>query len=157
MAVQYQFLDRWFVPHPIEDVYDVIGDQLQYPGWWGNVFLAVTGDEGPPRPGRRASIVSKGFLPYKLRWVAEVIEVERPRGFRMTLTGDFVGVGEWTLEQAQGGTRATLDWRPAIEKPLVKYLTPLLRPLFRANHTWAMRRGEEGIVAYMHGWRGEGK
>jgi hypothetical protein len=100
-------------------------------------------------------MVSKGFLPYKLRWDAEVVEANQPRGFRFTLSGDFVGSGEWMLEEADGGTRATLDWRPAVEKPFVKHLTPILRPLFRANHLWAMRRGQEGIVEYMRGRRGE--
>jgi hypothetical protein len=137
------------VPARIDDVYDVIGDQLGYPAWWEKVFLAVTGDEGPPRPGRRASIVSKGFLPYKLRWDVEVVEAERPRGFRFTMEGDFVGSGDWTLEEADKGTRATLDFRPAVEKPFVKHLTPVLRPLFRANHVWAMRRGQEGIVDFI--------
>jgi uncharacterized protein YndB with AHSA1/START domain len=149
VAAQYQFIDRWYIPAPIEDVYDVIGDQLDYPKWWGKVFVAVTGDGGPPRPGRRASLVSKGFLPYKLRWNAEVVEADRPRGFRFTMEGDFVGGGEWTLEEREGGTQATLDFRPAVEKPGVKQLTPILRPLFGANHRWAMRRGQEGIVEYM--------
>jgi hypothetical protein len=90
VAVQYQFIDRWYVPAPIGDVYDVIGEQLEYPRWWDKVFLSVTGDEGPPRPGRRASIASKGFLPYKLRWDAEVVAAEAPRGFRMTLSGDLM-------------------------------------------------------------------
>jgi hypothetical protein len=157
VPAQYQFIDRWYVPAPVGDVYDVIGDQLDYPSWWDKVFLSVTGDDGPPRPGRRASIVSKGFLPYKLRWVAEVVEAGRPRGFRFTLEGDFVGSGEWTLEEADGGTRATLDWRPAVEKPLVKHLTPVLRPLFRANHLWAMRRGQEGILEHMRRRGGDGQ
>jgi hypothetical protein len=154
VPAQYQFVDRWFVPAPIGAVYDVIGDQLAYPSWWDKVFLSVTGDAGPPRPGRRASIVSKGFLPYRLRWTAVVVEADRPGGFRFRLEGDFVGSGEWRLEEGDGGTRATLDWRPAVEKPVVKHLTPILRPLFRANHLWAMRRGQEGIVEHMRGRRG---
>jgi uncharacterized protein YndB with AHSA1/START domain len=149
VPAQYQFVDRWYVPAPIADVYEVIGDQIGYPAWWEKVFLEVTGDGGPPRPGRRASIVSKGFLPYKLRWEAEVVEAHPPRGFRFTMEGDFVGGGEWTLEEADGGTRATLDFRPAVEKPFVRQLTPILRPLFSANHRWAMRRGQEGIVGFM--------
>jgi uncharacterized protein YndB with AHSA1/START domain len=156
VRAQYQFIDRWYVPAPIEDVYEVIGAQLDYPRWWNKVFLSVSGDEGPPRPGRRAAIVSRGFLPYKLRWRTEIVEVEAPRRIRMTLSGDFEGSGEWRLEEAEGGTRATLDWRPAVEKPFVKQLTPVLRPLFRANHVWAMRRGQEGIVEYMRGRRREG-
>ena len=149
MAAEYQFVDRWFVPAAIENVYDVIGDQLAYPRWWGDVFLAVEGDEGPPRAGRHASVVAKGFLPYKLHFDADVVEAERPRLIRMALSGDFRGGGAWTFEEAEGGTRATLDWRPIVEKPIVKHLTPVLRPLFASNHYWTMRRGQEHIVEYL--------
>jgi hypothetical protein len=146
---EYQFVDEWFVPAAVEDVYDVIGDQLAYPAWWGDVFLSVTGDDGPPRPGRHAKVVAKGFLPYKLRFDADVVEAERPRLIRMALSGDFEGGGAWTFEATEDGTRATLDWRPIVEKPLVRYLTPLLRPLFRSNHFWTMRRGQEHILDHM--------
>ena len=67
----------------------------------------------------------------------------------MGLSGDFEGTGTWLLDEKEGGTEALLDWRPSVEKPLIKYLTPLLRPLFRANHTWTMRRGQEHIVPYL--------
>jgi hypothetical protein len=41
---------------------------------------------------------------------------------------------------------ARLDWRPVVYKPMVRYLTPLLKPLFSSNHYWTMRRGEENIA-----------
>jgi hypothetical protein len=34
-----------------------------------------------------------------------------------------------------------------VRKPLVRHLTPVLRPLFALNHRWAMRRGQASIVA----------
>jgi uncharacterized protein YndB with AHSA1/START domain len=145
----YHFVDRWFVPFPVEDVYDVIGDAMAYPAWWGDVFLEIGGDDGPPHPGRRSTITAKGFLPYKLHFASEVVAAERPKSIRMTLEGDFEGGGEWTLEPAEGGTNATLDWRPIVNKPLVKNLTPVLRPLFRSNHTWTMKRGEKHIADYL--------
>jgi hypothetical protein len=37
------------------------------------------------------------------------------------------------------------DWRIRAEKPLLKRLSFLLRPLFEANHRWAMARGEESL------------
>jgi hypothetical protein len=37
------------------------------------------------------------------------------------------------------------DWRIRAEKPFLKLMTPLLRPIFSANHLWAMRKGEESI------------
>jgi uncharacterized protein YndB with AHSA1/START domain len=146
MGAKYEFVDEWFVPASVEDVYDAVGDQLAYPRWWGQVFLEIRGDGGPPRPGRRASVVARGFLPYRLRFDAVVTAAERPRSIELSLSGDFGGGGAWSFTPQEGGTRAVLDWRPEVEKPVVRYLTPILRPLFRANHTWTMDRGQEAIV-----------
>jgi hypothetical protein len=143
-VASYRFVDRWFVPGPVDEVYERVGDTLSYPSWWGDVFVSVDGDGGPPRPGRHVKIVSRGYLPYLLRWEAEVTEADPPRGFVFTMVGDFVGNGSWSFEPGEGGTNATFDFRPRVEKPLVKYLTPVLRPPFRSNHGWAMRRGERG-------------
>ena len=149
MPAAYVFVDRWFVPAPIGDVYDAIGAPLDYPKWWGDVFPETGGDDGPPRPGRRNTITARGFLPYKLHFVTEVTEADRPRTIVLRLEGDFEGGGAWTFEEAEGGTRATLDWRPVVNKAGVKRLTPVLRPLFRANHNWTMRRGERHIADYL--------
>jgi hypothetical protein len=148
MTAAYEFLDRWFVPGATpEEVYDVIGDATAYPRWWGDVFLDVGGDAGPPRPGRRNTVVAKGFLPYRLHFETETVEAERPSRIAMRLSGEFEGGGEWRIAAAEGGTRAELLWRPIVAKPLVKHLTPVLRPLFRANHNWTMVRGQRHIGA----------
>ena len=44
---------------------------------------------------------------------------------------------------------ATLDWRPCVNQSLIRRLTPVLRPLFRSNHAWAMRHGEKQIREYL--------
>lgn len=38
------------------------------------------------------------------------------------------------------------DWRISAEKPLLRRLSFLLKPIFAANHRWAMARGEESLV-----------
>ncbi len=149
MGAEYRFLDRWLVPALIEQVYDVVGDVLAYPRWWGDVFLETDGDPGPPRPGRRTRVVARGFLPYRIRFAQECVEVEPPRRIHSVLSGDFDGTGTWLLEEVEGGTQVLLDWRPLVQKPLIRYLTPVLRPLFRANHSWTMRRGQEHVVPYV--------
>jgi uncharacterized protein YndB with AHSA1/START domain len=147
---EYRFLQEWIVPAPVEQAYDLIGDQNSYPEWWGDVFLEVEGDAGPPRPGRRARLLTKGFLPYKIRWTAEITEVDPPHGFSFELEGDFEGGGTWRFEPVEGGTKALFDWRPIVRKRLIHNLTPVLRPLFAANHNWSMRRGQEGVVREAH-------
>jgi hypothetical protein len=40
----------------------------------------------------------------------------------------------------------TYDWVVRAEKPLLRALSPLFRPLLAANHRWAMRKGEESLA-----------
>jgi uncharacterized protein YndB with AHSA1/START domain len=145
-APEYRFLDRWLVPHPIEAVYDTVGEPARYPEWWGDVFLTAEGDSGPPEPGKRITVKARGYLPYKLRFTMECLEAERPTRIRSRLSGDFEGTGEWRLYDDGEVTRVELDWRPVVNKTGVKQLTPALRPLFRSNHAWTMRRGQERIL-----------
>ena len=73
--------------------------------------------------------------------------MEPPYRIESRLHGDFEGTGTWLLERRpDGGTTVLLDWRPRVAKPGVRELSPLLRPLFRSNHSWTMRRGQEHIL-----------
>jgi uncharacterized protein YndB with AHSA1/START domain len=137
----YRFLDRWVVRAPIERVYDTIGDVLGYERWWTDVVIRATGDNGPPAPGKRNQLLVKAYLPYKFNFSLEVVGAEPPRRILSHLSKDFDGSGEWTLQETADGTVATLDWRPSVNHPVIRYLTPALRPLFRSNHKRPHGRG----------------
>jgi hypothetical protein len=51
----------------------------------------------------------------------------------------------WRFEQNGPSVDITYDWRIRAEKPLLRTLSPVLRPLFDANHRWAMRQGETSL------------
>jgi uncharacterized protein YndB with AHSA1/START domain len=150
-APEYRFVDRWFVPHPIQPVYDLMADVHGYPVWWGDVWDETAGHAGPPQPGTRTQVVAHGYLPYRLRYEFECVAVDAPHRVDSVLHGDFEGTASLLFEEAGGGTRVTLDFRPRVNKAGVRQLTPLLRPLFRSNHAWAMRRGQERIVEHLDG------
>jgi uncharacterized protein YndB with AHSA1/START domain len=149
MPAAYRFLDRWHVPAPIDRVYETIGDVTGYERWWTDFVIEVTGDEGEPRAGKRNELVVKAYLPYRVHFGLEVLEAEPPHRIASRISGDFDGTGEWRLTETADGAEAVLDWRPQVNKPLIRYLTPVLRPLFRSNHAWAMRRGERQICDYL--------
>jgi hypothetical protein len=132
-------------------VYDAVGEPLKYDEWWTDFVIRSTGDAGPPVPGKRNELLVKAYLPYKVNFVLECVEAERPRRILSRLSKDFDGTGEWTFTETDGGTEAVLDWRPSVNHALIKYLTPVLRPLFRSNHNWAMRRGERQLREYLSG------
>jgi hypothetical protein len=146
---QYTFVDEWFVPGTPEDVYDLLSRPVRYPEWWKDAFLEGSGDDGAAAPGKRARLLTRGFLPYRLRWELVCVEAVAPTRLVSLISGDFEGTGTWSIDAVDGGTRAVLEWSIDVRKPLVRHLTPILRPVFAWNHRWAMERGRERITALL--------
>ena len=125
----------------------MLADATDLPRWWPAVYLDVRrlagGDAGGV--GAEYDLYTKGWLPYTLRWRFTVTESNPPHGFRLVAEGDFVGTGVWILTQDGDFVDVTYDWRIAAAKPLLRIGTPVFRPLFGANHRWAMARGEESL------------
>jgi hypothetical protein len=144
----YEFITRWRVEGTCSEVADILGDPLALPRWWPSVYLDVE-ELGPPDArgiGRRVRLHTKGWLPYTLRWEFEIVESRYPFGFTLVAAGDFDGRGVWTLEQHDRFVDVTYDWRIRAEKPLLKNLSFVLKPLFEANHRWAMAQGEKSLT-----------
>ena len=95
--------------------------------------------------GKVGRLYTKGWLPYTLRWTFRVRESSYPYGFTLEATGDLVGRGVWTLKQEGEWVHVIYDWRINAEKPLLRTFSFLFKPLFAANHRWAMRMGEESL------------
>ena len=144
----YHFVSRWRVAGTCGEVADILGDPLALPRWWPSVYLEVEQIEPPDEHGvgRRVRLLTKGWLPYTIRWEFVVRESDYPRGFTIEAAGDFDGRGVWTFEQDGGCVDITYDWRIRAEKPLLRRLSFLLKPVFEANHRWAMAQGEKSLV-----------
>jgi len=144
---EYHFITRWRVRGSSDEVYDLISHPLEYPRWWPSVYLqteeVAAGDERGV--GRRIRLHTKGWLPYTLRWESCSTESERPQRLAIRATGDFDGRGIWTLEQEGQFVNITFDWKLTADKPLLRYLSFLLKPVFSANHRWAMAHGLESL------------
>jgi hypothetical protein len=153
-ANDYHFVTRWRIAASPDEITEVLADAPALSRWWPSVYLSVSVvAPGDPETGlgKVVSLWTKGWLPYTLRWSFRVTEVGAT-GFALEATGDFVGRGVWTLEPvrdagAPGGpeTLVTYDWRIAAEKGILRRLSFVMKPLFGANHRWAMARGEESL------------
>jgi len=144
---EYVFIDEWHVDAPPEPVFDALADATTYPEWWKPVYVDTTTD-GPPEIGRTSLQHFKGRLPYHLHTRSTITRFERPTAVGADVVGDLRGRGLWTLTPRDGGTDVRFDWRVYAEKPIVRALTPVLRPLFRWNHAWAIARAREGLEPY---------
>lgn len=120
---------------------EILGNAEDLTRWWPSVYLDVK-----KRDDGIVLLHTKGFLPYTLRWQFRVTET-REDGFALEASGDFNGHGNWTFRQDGPMVDIIYDWRIRADKPLLKYLSPVMKPIFSANHRWAMKRGEESLKA----------
>jgi uncharacterized protein YndB with AHSA1/START domain/mannose-6-phosphate isomerase-like protein (cupin superfamily) len=143
----YVFVDEWSVAAPPEAVFAAIADARSYPEWWRPVYLDVDAD-GPARLGSESHQHFKGRLPYHLRTRSVVVALDPPHILTADVHGDLRGHGTWTLTPSATGTHVRFDWQVYADRRLLRLLTPLLRPLFRWNHNWAIARAMEGLEGY---------
>jgi hypothetical protein len=148
----FRFDESWTLPHASpHEVWDVLARGELLPQWWRGVYLEAEkldpGEE--PRVGARIRAKARGFLPYRLNFIIEAVELEAGRLVAVKTTGDFDGRWRAALSPVTGGTRADLTWEVAVERPVLRLLAPLLRPAFAWNHRWTTPRGEAGLRAFL--------
>jgi mannose-6-phosphate isomerase-like protein (cupin superfamily)/uncharacterized protein YndB with AHSA1/START domain len=144
---EYLFVDEWDVAAPREAVFDALADARTYPQWWTPVYIDVDAD-GPPVLGKVSRQHFKGRLPYHLHTQSTITRLEWPHIVEGDVEGDLRGRGLWTLTEIPGGTHVRFDWRVFADRKLLRTLTPVLRPVFRWNHNWAIARAMEGLEPY---------
>lgn len=98
-AHEFRIVTRWRVAATAEEVVAVLTDSASLTRWWGQVYLAVAevapGDSAGI--GRKVLVLSKGWLPYRLRWTGELVAADLPRSWTIRTTGDLTGQGTWHL------------------------------------------------------------
>jgi len=145
---QYDFITRWRFQASAEDIFAILSEPLEYPRWWPSVYLMVS-ETGPGR----VRILTRGWLPYKLRWTAEKTETRAPERIGIRASGDFEGKGAWSVVQDGDHADVTFEWRLTAEKPLLRYLSFVLKPVFEVNHRWAMEQGRRSLELELERYR----
>lgn len=147
----YRFVEHWNIPARPEVVWDVLADGTLLPLWWRGVYLESVplGAYAGPAVGNRHRAKARGFLPYRLRFELESLALERPRLVKVGVRGDLTGTWTATLSPTAAGTRVDIEQVVTADKPLLRWFSPLLKPLFAWNHRWTTPRGEQGLTAYL--------
>lgn len=158
-ANAFRFQESWEIPNAsVDEVYEVLSRGELLPLWWKGVYLKAERLDGPgtPKIGERIRAKARGFLPYRLCFVIEAVELDRPYRVAVKTSGDFDG--RWTaiLSSSHNGVHVDLIWEVNVLRPDLKLLAPLLRPAFAWNHRWTTLRGERGLREYLAAARRKG-
>jgi hypothetical protein len=150
-AHDYHFSEEWLIPAPADEVWQVLADGKLLPEWWQGVYLKAEplGDYPEPHVGNQYRAQARGWLPYRLNFLLETVALTRPTLVAVKIVGDLTGTWTATLTEGPGGTRVALEQHTLASRPFIRFLSPVLKPIFAWNHRWTTPRGEAGLCAYL--------
>lgn len=157
----FEFVTDWTFDATMEEVESLVAEAMAdgsvFERLWPAAFLRVGVRESGNADcvGQVTQVRTRGFLPYTLSWEIEVTEVRHLQRYVLVASGDLAGIATWTIAQTAAGVRVRLEWRVRANKPLVRWLAFLFRPLFASNHRWAMARGQETLDRALQSRRGQ--
>ncbi len=143
----YAFRSVWQIDASKTDVFSVLADLTTYPAWWPEVRRVEKLEDG------RFQMTCRSVLPYHL--VFESIQDRRDPDegvLQARLTGDLDGFSRWTIASDAPVATAVFEEEVTATKALLRYLAPVGRPAFRANHALMMRHGQSGLRVYIAGY-----
>jgi len=133
----------WRLETTPEELTAIVLDPQLIHLWCPSVFMeAELLERGRPDGlGMSIRLYTKGLLPHSFVFTAEIVDLVPHRSMTIAVRGDFEGAGFLKVEPAESGfCVAGLHWRTDIRHPYIKYVKRILRPVFKWNHKWAMRR-----------------
>jgi len=138
---RYRFRSTWRLAAPPEAVWDALEDVPGYVRWWPDVRLVEIVELAA------VSVTCRSVLPYSLTFVSRPARRDAAAGvLEARLSGDLDGWSRWTV--SSDGV-AVFEQSVTLGRPLLRVLSPVARPAFRANHWAMMRRGERGLRQWL--------
>jgi carbon monoxide dehydrogenase subunit G len=146
-ATSYNFITRWQIKAPVEQVWDVIYDADQWPNWWKGVVSVKDIDNGNAEGiNSIKEYVWKSQLPYQLSFKMKLKKKEKYKLLSGEASGELEGRGTWFFGERDGITYVQYDWKVITNKPWMNRFSFLLKPLFNYNHNIVMQWGAEGLA-----------
>lgn len=149
----YHFASQWRLESDIDSVASAFLNTEMIPRWWADSFFSVVVKKPGTNIGlgRVIELKTRGWLPYFVRFQLKVVEVRYPEFFCVKSTGDIEGMGSGTLKDFESFVTIDFDWRVRAQRPLLKWLSPLAKPILRSNHYWMMNRGQDSLNRMLQG------
>lgn len=145
--MKFELVSEWHLAAPPDAVWGVLAAAQDWPQWWPEVRrvdLLAAGAHNDEGAVRRTWWTSR--LPYGFVIDFTTRAAEKPRMLAVEASGDLAGMGRWELEPIPVGTRVRYVWQVQPHKTWMRWLAPLLAPVFAWNHHAVMRDGAAGMA-----------
>jgi Polyketide cyclase / dehydrase and lipid transport len=146
----FDFVSHWRLAAPVDRVWAALSAPETWPRWWPYVLSVQTlvpGNAAGLGSVRRIEWATR--LPYRFTIDVEAVEALKHDRIRGRSRGHLRGEGIWLLRTDGRFTDVTYVWRVELNKPWMRWLAPLLAPLFRWSHESVMRAGGAGLARHL--------
>lgn len=143
----YSFITTWKIKAPLQEVWNVLYNQEDWPNWWKGVITVQPLQNGDVNNiGKKMRYSWKSFLPYTLSFDMTSVTITPLTYMEGNATGELEGVGKWFFKEENGITTVCYTWDVNTTKKWMNVLAPVLKPAFKWNHDVVMRWGAEGLA-----------
>ena len=147
MENDYSFMTRWQIAAPLSEVWNLIYESDDWPGWWKGVKrVKIIRENDTNGINGVREYTWKSALPYKLSFQMKLVEKVDKKLLRGVAFGELEGDGTWHFEEENGVTKVQYNWNVKTTKSWMNYFAFILKPLFKLNHDIVMRWGAEGLA-----------
>jgi Polyketide cyclase / dehydrase and lipid transport len=150
---KFHLITDWQFNASREAVWQLLAAPEEWPSWWRavkSVEPIADGDADGVGAVRRmtwSAMAWQTALPYTLTFDMRTTRVEPMTRIEGEAEGELSGVGRWGIWPDGRHTRVRYEWIVDLEAPRLRFVEPLLRPVFVWSHNTAMGWGFKGLVA----------
>lgn len=150
-TTDFVLVSHWKIAADRQAVWEALKHPVEWPRWWPFVRAVDELDAGDADGlGARYRFHWASRLPYSIRLLTTVTDIQEPNLIRARAEGDLRGVGTWKLDDNMGGqTHVEYTWSVDLDRGWMRALLPILRPAFAWNHNTVMASGETGLRGYL--------
>lgn len=149
-TTDFVLVSHWTIATDRQATWRALKHPVEWPRWWPFVRAVDELDAGDADGlGARYRFHWASRLPYSIRLLTTVTDIEEPNLIRAQAEGDLRGVGTWKLGDTAGQTNVEYTWSVNLDRSWMRALLPVLRPAFAWNHNAVMAAGEVGLRNYL--------
>lgn len=144
----FQFITEWSFDTSIDSVWAWLTEPERFPSWWPGFEKAklISGEKG--EIGSIIQYRVRGDLGLVFDFTMTLERMQKPKYLFLRAAGDFIGTGEWRIQQKENHTHVIYTWEVEVQRWWLRFLSrlPGARKYLQRSHDRVMTTGGANLA-----------